>query len=112
MRTKVLLLGAVLLGVSAVEVHAHPGGLDANGGHTNRKTGEYHYHQKKQAQPPASAPSSAQAATVSAPASSPPATMAEMRDRLVLCRGIQDSLARLSCFETLTDSLARTKVAR
>lgn len=27
--------------------HAHPGGLDANGGHNNRKTGEYHYHQKK-----------------------------------------------------------------
>lgn len=25
---------------------AHPGGLDANGGHYNRKTGEYHYHRK------------------------------------------------------------------
>jgi hypothetical protein len=23
---------------------AHPGGLDANGGHTDRKTGVYHYH--------------------------------------------------------------------
>ena len=27
-------------------VGAHPGGLDANGGHYNRKTGEYHYHRK------------------------------------------------------------------
>ncbi len=25
--------------------HAHPGSLDANGGHYNRKTGEYHYHE-------------------------------------------------------------------
>ncbi|MCB4757311.1 MAG: thermonuclease family protein [Elusimicrobia bacterium] len=27
----------------------HPGGLDANGGHVNKKTGEYHYHRKKKA---------------------------------------------------------------
>ncbi|WOO43126.1 YHYH domain-containing protein [Rubellicoccus peritrichatus] len=25
-------------------VHAHPGRTDSSGGHTNRKTGEYHYH--------------------------------------------------------------------
>lgn len=30
---------------------AHPGGLDANGGHYNRKTGEYHYHRKPAAKP-------------------------------------------------------------
>ena len=24
--------------------HTHPGRTDANGGHYNRKTGEYHYH--------------------------------------------------------------------
>ncbi len=30
----------------SVFAHAHPGGLDANGGHYNRKTGEYHYHNK------------------------------------------------------------------
>ena len=28
------------------QVNAHPGGRDAKGGHTNSKTGEYHYHQK------------------------------------------------------------------
>lgn len=32
---------------------AHPGGLDANGGHYNRKTGEYHYHRKPGAKPTA-----------------------------------------------------------
>lgn len=32
---------------------AHPGGLDANGGHYNRKTGEYHYHRKPAAKPAA-----------------------------------------------------------
>lgn len=30
---------------------AHPGGLDANGGHYDRKTGEYHYHRKPAAKP-------------------------------------------------------------
>lgn len=34
-------------------VGAHPGGLDANGGHYNRKTGEYHYHRKPAAKPAA-----------------------------------------------------------
>lgn len=32
---------------------AHPGGLDANGGHYNRKTGEYHYHRKPATKPAA-----------------------------------------------------------
>jgi hypothetical protein len=29
---------------AALGALAHPGGLDANGGHTDRKTGVYHYH--------------------------------------------------------------------
>lgn len=29
---------------TALGAIAHPGGLDANGGHTDRKTGVYHYH--------------------------------------------------------------------
>lgn len=36
----------LLLVLSSVCVMAHPGALDANGGHYNRKTGEYHYHKK------------------------------------------------------------------
>jgi micrococcal nuclease len=43
-RAKVLagVMGVAL--VASPSVLAHPGGLDANGGHTNRKTGEYHCH--------------------------------------------------------------------
>lgn len=33
--------------VVAVLVHAHGGGTDANGCHTNRKTGDYHCHTPK-----------------------------------------------------------------
>jgi len=33
-----------LILVGATQIYAHPGGLDANGGHTDRKSGEYHCH--------------------------------------------------------------------
>lgn len=42
MKRYVLLL--VLIVVLPVVGFAHSGGTDANGGHYNRKTGEYHYH--------------------------------------------------------------------
>lgn len=35
----------VLMGIAST-AFAHGGGLDANGGHTNRKTGEYHCHRE------------------------------------------------------------------
>lgn len=35
----------------------HSGGLDANGGHYNRKTGEYHYHRGGGGEAPAKAKS-------------------------------------------------------
>ena len=38
-----LMIGIVMV-VTAVSVMGHPGRTDANGGHYNRKTGEYHYH--------------------------------------------------------------------
>lgn len=38
-----LLVLSLLLSVS-VPAYAHPGKTDANGGHTDRTTGEYHYH--------------------------------------------------------------------
>lgn len=38
-----LLIIALLL-ASALPVYAHSGGTDSNGGHYDRKTGEYHYH--------------------------------------------------------------------
>jgi hypothetical protein len=41
-----LMFVAFLLSFSAVAL-AHSGGTDANGGHWNHKTGEYHYHNPK-----------------------------------------------------------------
>lgn len=38
------LLVAIGLGFGYSRLSAHGGGLDANGGHYNRKTGEYHLH--------------------------------------------------------------------
>ncbi len=38
------LLMAVLLLALTVPAYAHPGKTDANGGHYNHSTGEYHYH--------------------------------------------------------------------
>jgi hypothetical protein len=40
---------SVFLLIGAPDVLAHSGGLDANGCHTNRKTGEYHCHGSKRA---------------------------------------------------------------
>ena len=39
-----LVLLSILFVMSSLTADAHPGRLDANGGHWNRKTGEYHYH--------------------------------------------------------------------
>ncbi|MFC1513016.1 YHYH domain-containing protein [Thermodesulfobacteriota bacterium] len=42
-----LTLLAVLFNPYAPDLLGHPGDTDANGGHYNRKTGEYHYHGQK-----------------------------------------------------------------
>lgn len=44
MRRYLLLLAAVVLLGNPLSAFAHSGGLDANGCHTNRKTGDYHCH--------------------------------------------------------------------
>ena len=36
----------LLLFIVQTPVYPHPGTTDAQGGHTNKKTGEYHYHSK------------------------------------------------------------------
>jgi len=41
---KTLLIGGIGLLLLIGQAFAHGGGLDSNGGHHNRKTGEYHYH--------------------------------------------------------------------
>lgn len=51
---------ATALGAPPPTASAHSGGLDANGCHTNRKTGDYHCHGNKKAKAaPRPAPSGA-----------------------------------------------------
>ncbi len=49
---RTMLCGAMLAAVASV-AHAHPGGLNAEGCHNNRKTGEYHCHGGGRHVPPA-----------------------------------------------------------
>jgi micrococcal nuclease len=46
----------VLLCAPLFELLGHPGGLDSNGGHNDRKNGGYHYHRAPSAAPPRPAP--------------------------------------------------------
>ena len=39
-----LLFSVFVMSLAALTVYAHPGRTDANGGHTDHDTGEYHYH--------------------------------------------------------------------
>ena len=61
-QTIVLLIAVV----SAVPAYPHGGGLDANGGHYNRKTGEYHSHRS-----PSTPPSSSSRNSLFSPAPTP-----------------------------------------
>lgn len=71
----------ILLGLAlgASPVLAHPGGLDANGGHTNRKTGEYHCHRA-----PCSSESKAESSPVKTLAATPASTPAAEASLLVM----------------------------
>lgn len=44
---KALIAAAVALAFGSAPVFAHSGGTDANGCHTNHKTGDYHCHNPK-----------------------------------------------------------------
>ncbi|MBQ7169161.1 MAG: thermonuclease family protein [Synergistaceae bacterium] len=44
MRKTSLILSAILVLAMVLTASAHPGKLDKNGGHTDKETGEYHYH--------------------------------------------------------------------
>ena len=50
----VMLMIGIGLGIGYSRLAAHPGGLDANGGHYNRKTGEYHVHRPRAPRSPQS----------------------------------------------------------
>lgn len=45
------ILMSVCIAAAATHALAHPGGLNADGCHTNRKTGEYHCHRPQAGQP-------------------------------------------------------------
>lgn len=42
--TRIIFITAIVLMLAAGSTYAHSGGLDKNGCHTNRSTGEYHCH--------------------------------------------------------------------
>jgi len=44
---KILLLVTTLSIITSTSAFAHSGRTDSNGGHTDKKTGKYHYHKKK-----------------------------------------------------------------
>lgn len=43
--TRAIALRATMLTLVALALWAHGGGIDASGGHTDRKAGNYHFHQ-------------------------------------------------------------------
>lgn len=51
------LIGVTLLCAFSSVAFGHPGGLDANGCHHNRRTGDYHCHRAPRAATPANPPS-------------------------------------------------------
>lgn len=47
MNKKLMLIIAGIVVISSISAFAHSGGTDGNGCHHNRKTGEYHCHNRK-----------------------------------------------------------------
>ncbi len=64
MKKRILALVVILLIVFPLLVLAHSGRTDSNGGHYNRKTGEYHYHNGGPAYNSSSSSNSSQPADV------------------------------------------------
>ena len=56
--TRRLFLTIVVVGIASISPPSfgHGGGLNADGCHTNRRTGEYHCHRPAASRPPATAP--------------------------------------------------------
>ncbi len=104
---------ALLLGTtSTVPVYSHGGGLDANGGHHDRKAGTYHYHRRK------STPSNTSSAFTPTPIVTPkPAPKKEVtpqkpkgriwsgRDGERLAKGVPTEFNEASCTITINDGV-------
>ncbi len=77
-----LLLCAAML-AAPLSALAHSGRTDANGGHYNRKTGEYHYHNGGTNQQSSSSSSGAKGAATEAPAPKPTTDPEDIDDVLL-----------------------------
>ena len=81
LRAAFIFLLVLIFCVASKDVDAHPGGLDAKGGHKNRKTGVYHLHQKsskpKKKTLPKKIPSKKKPTTTKSNSSKQPAPFAE-----------------------------------
>lgn len=53
-----ILIAVLILSILPSASLSHPGGTDSSGSHTNRKTGEYHYHNSGKSEVLSSTPSS------------------------------------------------------
>jgi len=87
----------------------HGGGLDANGGHYNRKTGEYHYHQKRTANPPARETTTYRPSESSSSAPSqntrPSSLTSQIREQRIneYFRNANENVGALSCNQVMHD---------
>jgi hypothetical protein len=65
-----LVLAISALSIAAVSVSGHPGGLDSNGGHNDKKNGGYHFHRSPSV-PASSSPKPSQSVAPAARNTSP-----------------------------------------
>ena len=103
-----MLFASAVLALAPTAALAHGGGVDANGCHTNKKTGDYHCHGGGSPSPsrsvysaPAPAPRRAQPKPVAAAAAGP-ATLVSVGDgdtiRVTSSKG-QKAMIRMACID-------------
>lgn len=88
------LIGIALALAAASQLLAHGGGLDANGCHTNRKTGEYHCHRAPRAAepPPIVAPAPRASTPAPLPLVSPQPSGAGSGPQAAACGATRDEV--------------------
>lgn len=102
-----LIAGVLLVGSGVVADFAHPGGLDSNGGHFDRRTNQYHYHRGGVA--PAAQP--APMVLTAREDGSTEAALTELRCEVdAQAAEIAELKARLSALESKLSAMADTPV--
>jgi 5-methylcytosine-specific restriction endonuclease McrA len=105
----VICVALILTLIVPTAAFPHGGGLDANGGHYNRKTGEYHYHQKRTSSPPARETTTYRPSesSSSAPIQSPrPSSLtSQIREQRIneYFRNANENVGALSCNQVMHD---------